>query len=114
MMTDTPLHRAAFERIMQGDRAFFEQRPERDYFIRAITLPEVAEVQSMGGSVRFDASVLVGNIAVGARSRIVFAKDSPPPIAEFREAKQAIVQKMGGKKSQKARSTARGFAVSRR
>jgi hypothetical protein len=42
---------AEFEEVMQRDRDFFLQHPERDWYVRSITPVEVAEGRSLGKSV---------------------------------------------------------------
>jgi hypothetical protein len=106
------------EQVMQSDRDFFLQHPEREYYVRLITPVEVLEGQSLGKLVGENARVLVGEIIPGSRVRLTILDDLPPPVKEFRAIQQQIRKEMGGKPpafkdrlqhSQKSRPKAKGF-----
>ena len=103
-----------FEQVMEADREFFAQHPDREYYIRPITEPEVVEGRSMGKAVTSDAYVLVGELAPGSRVRLTIMDGSAPPIEEFRTMKRRICKQMGIKPKkppkQGLRPKAKGFA----
>jgi hypothetical protein len=106
------------EQVMQSDRDFFLQHPEREYYVRPITPVEIFEGQSLGKLVGENARVLVGEIIPGSRVRLTILDDLPPPVKEFRAIQQQIRKEMGSKPSafkdrlkhsQKSRPKAKGF-----
>ncbi len=108
---------AEFEEVMQGDRVFFLQHPDRDWYVRPITPVEVAEGRALGNSVIEDALVLVGELAPGSRVRLIFW-DSPPPVEEFKAMQKSVRKEWGVKStgikdrlqhSSKGRPRAKGF-----
>lgn len=106
------------EAVMEQDRAFFLQHPERDYYVRPITPVEVVEGQQLGKAVTEEAFVLVGEVVPGSRVRLIIGDGGEPPVAEFKRIQKQIRQQMGVKsvglkerlKQQgKGRSKAKGF-----
>jgi hypothetical protein len=109
---------AQLEQVMEGDREFFLQHPERDYYVRPITPVEVVEGQQLGKAVTTDAFVLVGEIAPGSRVRLTILDGGPPPVEEFKRIQKQVRREMGVKslgfkerlkQSNKSRSRAKGF-----
>lgn len=88
---------AEFEEVMQRDRDFFLQHPERDWYVRPITPVEVAEGRSLGKSVTEDAMVLVGEVAPASRIRLTFWGNELPPVEEFKTMQQQIRKEWGVK-----------------
>lgn len=86
---------AEFEAVMQRDRNFFLAHPERDWYVRPITLIELAEGVSMGNAVTKDALVLVGEVVPGSRIRWTFWDGGLPPVEEFRVMQRQIRQEWG-------------------
>ncbi len=85
------------EQVMEMDRDFFRQHPERDYYVRSITPVEILEGQALGKPVDHQARVLVGEVAPGSRVRLTILDDRPPPVEEFRAMQRQIRKEMGGK-----------------
>jgi hypothetical protein len=103
---------------MQGDRDFFLQHPDREWYIRSITPVEITEGRSLGKAVTEEAMVLVGEVAPGSRVRLTFWGDELPPIKEFGTMQRHIRQEQGIKSvglkdrlkdSSKGRPKAKGF-----
>lgn len=106
------------EQVMQQDRDFFLQHPDRDYYIRPITPVELVEGKAMGKAPLPQAFVLVGQIAPGSRIRLVFEDERLPPIEEFKQVQQQIRKNLSLtsptlktelKQQSKARPKAKGF-----
>jgi hypothetical protein len=93
----TDAQAAALEAVMQEDRDFFLQHPDRDWYLRSVTPIEVREARSMGNPVTDDAMVLVGEVAPGSRIRLTFWGDELPPVEEFKSIQQQIRQEWGVK-----------------
>lgn len=109
-----------FEQVMQRDRSFFLQHPDRDYYVRPITPIEVLEGQALGKTVHEQAQVLVGEVLPGSRVRLTILDDLPPPVEEFRAIQQQIRHELGAKPStlkdriqhnQKSRPKPKGFGT---
>lgn len=106
------------DQVMQGDREFFLQHPDRDYYVRPITPVEILEGQALGKNVHDNARVLVGEVVPGSRIRLTILDDLPPPVEEFKAIQQQIRSQMGVKaptlkeriqQNQKSRPKAKGF-----
>ncbi len=116
--TLSPEWAAQLEAVMQGDRDFFVQHPERDYYVRPITPVEVMEGRAMGRQVDETAEMLVGEVVPGSRVRLTIVSDLDSTIAEFRTIQQQLRREVGGqpatlkdriKQGQKVRPKAKGF-----
>lgn len=83
------------DQVMQRDRDFFLQHPDRDYYVRPITPVEVLEGQALGKEVHDNARVLVGEVVPGSRIRLTILDDLPPPVEEFRAIQQQLRHEMG-------------------
>ena len=108
------------ERVMQRDREFFLQHPDRDYYVRPITQVEILEGQALGKEVDDQAQVLVGEVVPGSRVRMTVLDGLSPPVEEFRAMQQQLCQQMGAKATtlkdriqhnQKLRPKAKGFGA---
>jgi len=111
---------AQLEQVMQRDREFFRQHPDRDYYVRPITQVEILEGQALGKEVDDQAQVLVGEVVSGSRVRLTILDDQPLPVEEFRAIQQQLRQQMGVKTTrlkdriqdhQKSRPKAKGFGA---
>jgi hypothetical protein len=104
---------AELEAVMEGDRQFFLDHPEQDYYVRPITPIELLEGRSQGKAMREDFRVLVGEVAPGARLRLQFLGESLP-VEDFKQAKRQIQKTMKDapdafKKKGKKRAAGKGF-----
>lgn len=69
--------------VKDRDANYFNIYRKREYYIRKIDPIEVEEGLALGQDVNLDAFVLVGQMAPGARTRLVFTDRDNPPIVEF-------------------------------
>ncbi len=108
------------DQVIQRDRSFFLQHPDRDYYVRPITPVEVLEGQALGKDVHEQARVLVGEVVPGSRIRLTILDHLPPPVEEFRAIQQQLRHEMGTKAptlkdriqhNQKSRPKAKGFGT---
>ena len=84
-MTETfsSLNTGNIQVVKDRDASYFKIYSKREYYIRKIDPIEVEEGLTMGQNVNLDAFVLVGQMAPGVRTRLIFTDRDNPPIAEF-------------------------------
>jgi hypothetical protein len=104
---------AELEAVMEGDRLFFQEHPDQDYYVRPIAAIEILEGRSQGKVMREEFQVLVGEVAPGTRLRLQFLGESPP-VKEFKQAKHQIQKTLKDtpeplKKKGKKRAAGKGF-----
>jgi hypothetical protein len=84
---------AELEAVMEGDRLFFLDHPDQDFYVRPIAPIEILEGRSQGTAMREEFQVLVGEVAPGTRLRLQFLGDVPP-LEDFKLAKRQIMKTM--------------------
>lgn len=101
------------EQVVAQDRIFFEQHPEEQYYLRPISSIEILEAQAMRTSLDADTWMFVGYLGDGARFRRAFPKGEVPPIQEFDQVREEVLQHRQGQPKQNAaasiRRKAKGF-----
>ena len=95
-MTETfsSLNTGNIQVVKDRDASYFKIYSKREYYIRKIDPIEVEEGLNMGQNVNSDAFVLVGQMAPGVRTRLIFTDRDNPPIAEFTIQKSQFVDLM--------------------